>query len=134
MDAKLAALRSLFERTRAAYGTCQGTWIAADFEAWERDHEIITEFGFAEMKWLPAKDDTKPEGTKSGEKTVSTSNMASQLKLEPVITRTGHWIVKENQSYRNGVYVEDSRNVRRRLSVCESPLKRTLLAICVWKE
>jgi hypothetical protein len=113
VDAKLAALRQIFERVRAAYGSFKGTWIAADFEAWEYHHEMITEFGFAEMKWLPAAQDTPPiNGNVDGkDKTTGSPNTAGQQRMEPVVTRTGHWILKENREYRNGNYVADNRYV-----------------------
>ncbi|PVG00544.1 hypothetical protein CPB86DRAFT_782613 [Serendipita vermifera] len=122
IDEQLAAMRQVFERVRAAYGACKGTWIAADFEAWERAHEYVTEFGFTEMKWLPASDQAQevllPSGSgenQSGEKTAPqlvNGNDASSQKLLPTITRTGHWIVKENQSLMNGIFCDNNRDVR----------------------
>jgi hypothetical protein len=111
----LAAIRQIFERVRAAYGACRGTWIAADFEAWERDHTVITEFGFAELKWSPVDEEQKspPTDAKSpnGTQSSATPKAPGDQKLQPVITRTGHWIVKENQSYRNGEFCQDNRDV-----------------------
>jgi hypothetical protein len=107
-------MRQVFERVRAAYGACKGTWIAADFEAWERAHEFITEFGFTEMKWLPADEASlvNGEGNTNEQRTASQpANDASTQKLVPTITRTGHWIVKENQSLNNGIYCADNRDV-----------------------
>jgi len=114
VDGKLAALRQIFERVRASYGLFRGTWIAADFEAWEYHHEMITEFGFAEMKWLPAEQDTPPiNGNEDGkDKMTGSPQAAGQQRLEPVVTRTGHWILKENREYRNGNFVADNRYVR----------------------
>lgn len=113
VDEKLAAIRQIFERVRAAYGTCKGTWIAADFEAWERDHTVITEFGFAELKWSPVSDtqeflvDGNPQSP--GPTSVKPPTTTSE-KFQPVITRTGHWILKENQYYRNGEFCQDNRD------------------------
>jgi hypothetical protein len=105
-------MRQIFERVRAAYGSFKGTWVAADFEAWEYHHEIITEFGFAEMKWLPAAQDTPPKNGNVDENAKTSSpNTAGQQRMEPVVTRTGHWILKENREYRNGNYVADNRYV-----------------------
>ncbi|KAG8813914.1 hypothetical protein FRC17_001381 [Serendipita sp. 399] len=145
VDARLASLRQLFERVRAAYGTCKGTWISLDFEAWELAHEVITEFGFVEVKWLPTRDDDKdasgitkdgnengesvhdngangagelPSGILNGtgvdgiEQTPGSTATAptKQVRLEPVIVQSGHWIVEENQHYRNGQYCPDNRD------------------------
>ncbi|KAG8829487.1 hypothetical protein FRC18_009270 [Serendipita sp. 400] len=145
VDARLASLRQLFERVRAAYGTCKGTWIALDFEAWELAHEVITEFGFAEVKWLPTRDEGEERkendvvttaalaesGTIAGDtngvngteavahssvgleedgKATDANSTTKQVRLEPVIVRSGHWIVKENQGYRNGQYCPDNRD------------------------
>lgn len=112
----MAAIRQIFERVRASYGECRGTWIAADFEAWERDHTVITEFGFAELKWSPVDDRQQSPSTDAKPQNGTRSSVAPKARgdqqLRPVITRTGHWIVKENQSYRNGEFCQDNRDVR----------------------
>ncbi|KAG8815093.1 hypothetical protein FRC17_000870 [Serendipita sp. 399] len=139
VDARLASLRQLFERVRAAYGTCRGTWISLDFEAWELAHEVITEFGFVEVKWLPMREDkdasgTTKDGNENGAESLhangvngaeesssgvdgigQTSSLPAtaptkQVRLEPVIVQSGHWIVEENQHYRNGQYCPDNRD------------------------
>lgn len=103
----MAGLRQIFERVRASYGSFKGTWIAADFEAWEYEHQIITEFGFAEMKWLPAQTPSSVDGKETSE-----ANAANQQqRMEATVTRTGHWILQEHKSYRNGAYVQDNRDV-----------------------
>jgi hypothetical protein len=61
-----------------------GTWIAIDLEQWERLHTVITEFGWSRVRWQD-----------SGE----------------MIEDKGHWIIQENQTYRNGTYVADRREV-----------------------
>lgn len=29
-----------------------GTWIAMDFEAWDRDHTVLTEIGWRLVQWV----------------------------------------------------------------------------------
>src|SRR4051812_12983690 len=99
-------MRQIFERVRAAYGMCKGTWIAADFEAWERDHSIITEFGFTELKWSTVSGVEEQLDSNTNSTAAETRPKGSE-RVEPVITRSGHWIVKENQSYRNGEFCQD---------------------------
>ena len=57
-----------------------------DFEAWERGHEVITEFGYCSYRF----DSTTGE---------------------PVPNGQGHWVVSENDHYRNGTFVPDNRDV-----------------------
>lgn len=57
-----------------------------DFEAWERGHEVITEFGYCSYRF----------DSKTG---------------EPVPIGQGHWVVSENDHYRNGTFVPDNRDV-----------------------
>lgn len=57
-----------------------------DFEAWERGHEVITEFGYFSCRF----------DSKTG---------------ELVSIGQGHWIVSENDHYRNGTFVPDNRDV-----------------------
>ena len=64
-----------------------GTWIAIDTEEWERDHTVVTELGWSRVQW------------RDGE----------------ILEDQAHWIVQENQYYRNGTYVTDRRNVSRML-------------------
>ena len=54
-----------------------------DFEQWERDSTMTTEFGYSLTKW--------EDGTAVGER--------------------GHYVVKEYRDYRNGQYVLDNRDV-----------------------
>lgn len=74
--------RQTFEKIRAYWKT--GTWLAVDFEAWEMDHHVITEFGWSYVRW------------KENEETA----------------KTGHFLVKENMLYRNSKYVPDNSGVR----------------------
>ncbi|KDQ12758.1 hypothetical protein BOTBODRAFT_34216 [Botryobasidium botryosum FD-172 SS1] len=47
----LADLRKQFEKVRAAWAMKRGVWCAVDFEGWEMDHKLITEFGWSAMRW-----------------------------------------------------------------------------------
>jgi hypothetical protein len=76
----------LFERVRAIWQAGIGTWLAMDFEAWEREHTVVTEFGWASIH-VQDGDDIREQG---------------HLKL-----RYG------NTVYYNGTYVPNHREVRR---------------------
>ncbi|KXN89673.1 hypothetical protein AN958_05540 [Leucoagaricus sp. SymC.cos] len=78
----LLSRRHTFQRTRELITAKNGTWLAIDFEGWERDHTVITEMGYSILKW--------DEGGRE--------------KRE-----NGHWIIKEAEGYRNGTYVSDFR-------------------------
>ena len=43
----LGARRMVFERVRTLWAAKLGTWLAIDFEAWDRDHTLLTEFGWS---------------------------------------------------------------------------------------
>lgn len=58
-----------------------------DFEAWERDHELITEFGYSLVRW---------EGP-AGERRE--------------VQEHAHLIVEENRPYTNHVYMKGYRDV-----------------------
>ncbi|KAI0832389.1 hypothetical protein BC628DRAFT_1310050 [Trametes gibbosa] len=47
----LTARRFAFERTRTLWATRLGTWLALDFEAWDMDHTLLTEFGWSVARW-----------------------------------------------------------------------------------
>ncbi|KAF5363340.1 hypothetical protein D9756_000462 [Leucocoprinus leucothites] len=78
----LLSRRHAFQRVRELVSAKSGTWLAIDFEAWERDHTVITEMGYSILKW-------DEEGNEKRE--------------------NGHWIIKEAEVYRNGTYVPDFR-------------------------
>ncbi|KAG9006050.1 hypothetical protein FRB94_001031 [Tulasnella sp. JGI-2019a] len=82
VDPDIADRRETFEKVRNLYqhNDKNGSWIAMDVEAWERDHSEITEFGYGLVQW---------EG--------GVENVSS-----------GHWIVKGGS--RNGTYVHDNRD------------------------
>ncbi|KAJ7682700.1 hypothetical protein DFH06DRAFT_1161883 [Mycena polygramma] len=77
----LLARRDAFERVRKYWATKTGTWFALDFEEWERDHSIITEFGYSSIHW--------ENGTK--------------------VENCGHYTVKEYAMYTNGQYSAENR-------------------------
>lgn len=82
-DNSLTALRLSFERVRTLWAGKVGTWLAIDIEEWERDHTVLTEFGWSLVRW------------DAGE----------------MVEEMGHWIVKENAKFHNGTWVADRRNV-----------------------
>ncbi|KAI1795205.1 hypothetical protein LXA43DRAFT_970852 [Ganoderma leucocontextum] len=47
----LGARRMVFERVRTLWAAKLGTWLAMDFEAWDRDHTLLTEFGWNLVQW-----------------------------------------------------------------------------------
>jgi hypothetical protein len=80
----LRSRRLLFEQVRTFWRDRVGTWCAMDFEAWEHDHTVITEFGWSLLRHERDGNETREEG---------------------------HVIVQEHKKYYNGVYVPDERNV-----------------------
>lgn len=81
-NALLTARRLKFERVRELWAQKAGTWLAIDIEAWERQHTVLTEFGWSRIRWV------------NGE----------------LVADKAHWIVKEHRdAYRNGTYVKDRR-------------------------
>ncbi|KAH9482738.1 Good for full DBP5 activity protein 2 [Psilocybe cubensis] len=73
--------RHLFERVRNFWSEKKGVWCAMDFEAWELDHTVLTEFGWSLAGW------------KDGS----------------LVEDRGHLIVEEARSYINSQYVPDHR-------------------------
>ncbi|KAL6309686.1 hypothetical protein BKA93DRAFT_849857 [Sparassis latifolia] len=80
----LAARRLAFEKVRTLWAARAGTWLALDFEAWDRDHTVLTEFGWSLVRW----DD--------------------QHEHEQLAQR-GHLVVKEHRGYTN-TYVPERRD------------------------
>jgi DNA polymerase III epsilon subunit-like protein len=76
----LNARRLMFERMRSLWSDQRGVWCAVDFEAWDRDHRIITEFGWSMVSW----NDGEP------------------------VEDMGHLIVAKHRPYRN-VYIPEYR-------------------------
>jgi hypothetical protein len=78
----LNARRLMFERIRSLWSERQGVWCAVDFEAWDMDHHVITEFGWSTLRWVDG---------------------------EPV-EDMGHLIVAKNRGYTNH-FVPENRKV-----------------------
>ncbi|KAH9853500.1 hypothetical protein C2E23DRAFT_777126 [Lenzites betulinus] len=81
----LTARRFAFERTRTLWAARLGTWLALDFEAWDMDHTVLTEFGWCAARW-----------DKTG---------AGEPKL---VREDGHLVVKEHQTFTQH-YVPNNR-------------------------
>ncbi|TFK75817.1 hypothetical protein BDN72DRAFT_785842 [Pluteus cervinus] len=77
----LAHRRQIFEQARSLWDSKRGSWLAIDFENWERENKLITEFGWRLIQWNEKKE----------------------------VETHGHWIVQEHETYRNGTYVPDRR-------------------------
>ncbi|KAF9268068.1 hypothetical protein L218DRAFT_954456 [Marasmius fiardii PR-910] len=71
-----------FNNIRDRFAEKKHAWLAIDIEAWEMEHNVITEFGWSALRWENGKE----------------------------ILEDGHWIVKEHEFYRNGKYVPDNRS------------------------
>lgn len=80
---RLTHRRLVFEKLRRFWGEKTGTWLAVDFEAWEMEHNLITEFGWSLVTW------------ENGEE----------------IRDRAHLIVKERRQYYNHKYVRGNRDV-----------------------
>lgn len=100
----LIARRYAFQRVRELVSAKSGTWLAIDFEGWERDHTVITEMGYSVLKWDEQRNEKR---------------------------ENGHWIIKEGEKYRNGTYVPDFRYVSspHQSSLCELQMRNTHLAL-----
>lgn len=85
------SLRQTFERIRTFWADKVGVWLAIDFEAWEMEHTLLTEFGWSTITWEERKE----------------------------TMRSGHLILEDNAMYRNGKYVPDHREVRPTSIICE---------------
>ncbi|KAF5390616.1 hypothetical protein D9757_002705 [Collybiopsis confluens] len=81
-DPPLTFRRNTFERVRSLWQGKVGVWCAVDFEAWELDHRLITEFGWSLIRWEDGKE----------------------------VQQEGHLIVKEHRLYTNSVYVRGNRD------------------------
>ncbi|KAJ7129568.1 hypothetical protein C8R44DRAFT_777095 [Mycena epipterygia] len=98
----LTSRRDTFERVRKFWKT--GTWCSFDFEAWERDHSAITEFGYSSVRWENGKE----------------------------VEECGHFTVKEHRSLMNGVYVAENRknyNFGTSVEVTKAGLKAKLSSL-----
>ena len=79
----LGTRRLNFDRARSFWQAQRGAWLAIDFEAWDREHSVLLEFGYSSVQWH--------DGQKIEDK--------------------GHLIVKEHKKYFN-TYVPNFREVR----------------------
>ncbi len=86
----LMSRRLAFERVRTFWAKKKGVWCAIDFEGWEMEHTMITEFGWSIIRW------------ENGEE----------------VADHGHLQIKEALGYRNGKYVADKRMVRQFVLLC----------------
>ncbi|KAF9652173.1 hypothetical protein BDM02DRAFT_3089827 [Thelephora ganbajun] len=76
----LGTRRLNFDRARSFWQAQHGAWLAIDFEAWDRDHTVLLEFGYSSVQW------------RDGQK----------------IEDKGHLIVEEHKKYFN-TYVPNFR-------------------------
>ncbi|KIM90889.1 hypothetical protein PILCRDRAFT_811386 [Piloderma croceum F 1598] len=76
----LKSRRQTFELVRTFYADKVGVWCACDFEAWDRDHSLLTEFGWSLVRWKDGKE----------------------------ISEQGHLVVQERRNYSN-TYVPNNR-------------------------
>ncbi|KAL1747721.1 hypothetical protein HDZ31DRAFT_80283 [Schizophyllum fasciatum] len=96
-DPFLGTRRDQFENVRKLWASKTGTWCAMDFEQWERDSTMTTEFGYSLTRF--------EGGAAVGER--------------------GHCVVKEYRGYRNGQYVEDNQD-HYRFGTTEEITKKSL--------
>ncbi|KAJ3506438.1 hypothetical protein NMY22_g17250 [Coprinellus aureogranulatus] len=82
LNPTLESKRANFEKIRALWSEKKGAWISADFEAWEMDHTLLTEFGYSLVMF------------KDGER----------------VEKQEHFIVHEARGYINSKYVPDWRD------------------------
>ncbi|GAA5953645.1 hypothetical protein JCM3765_006925 [Sporobolomyces pararoseus] len=91
-DAKIAASKSFeLETLRLAYETAQkeggASFLALDVEFWERDHEVLTEFGWSVVEFVRHQNGKVTERREDQ-----------------------HAVIKENQRFRNGRFSPDARD------------------------
>ncbi|KAK7060577.1 hypothetical protein VNI00_001343 [Paramarasmius palmivorus] len=79
---RLMSRRILFDRVNKFFKTNQYAWCAMDFEGWEYDHTLITEFGYSLIYWDEGKE----------------------------VFEDGHFIVKEHKGYQNTRWVTGNRD------------------------
>ncbi|KLO10176.1 hypothetical protein SCHPADRAFT_795168, partial [Schizopora paradoxa] len=80
-DSQLVSLRQKFERVRNYWNEKRGSWLAIDFEEWEMDSNVITEFGWSCIEFIDGKEHQTD----------------------------GHLIVKEHETYTNFKYIQGNR-------------------------
>jgi hypothetical protein len=82
-DGRLTLRRLNFDRVRSYWAAKTGTWLALDFESWEREHTMLLECGLSVVRW----DEQKQE-----------------------VNEQHHLIVKEYMQYQNSQYVQGNRD------------------------
>ncbi|KAJ7507915.1 hypothetical protein B0H11DRAFT_1969295 [Mycena galericulata] len=100
-NAYLTSRRTAFERVRKYWAAKSGIWCSLDFESWEREHDLITEFGYSSIHWN--------DGVE--------------------VTDCGHFTVQEHRMFLNGQYVPENRqhfNFGTSVEVTKAALKRNL--------
>jgi len=85
----LKTRREIFERVRTLWVEKVGVWCALDFEAWDRDHTMLTEFGWSFVRWIDGQQ----------------------------VEEQGHLIVKEYRHYTN-TFVLNNREVGKSRCYC----------------
>jgi hypothetical protein len=88
-DPMLKTRREIFERVRTLWVEKVGVWCALDFEAWDRDHTMLTEFGWSFVRWIDGQQ----------------------------VEEQGHLIVKEYRHYTN-TFVLNNREVGKSRCYC----------------
>lgn len=83
-DSRAGLQRLNFERVRTYWAARTGTWLAVDFEEWERESTLLLEFGWSLVRWDQA-------GTE--------------------VNELGHVVIKERMGYTNSQYVAGRRDV-----------------------
>jgi hypothetical protein len=91
----------MFECVRTFWANGKGAWLALDFEAWDRDHKIITEIGWRSLR-------------------CGDGNMD--------VDEYGHIIIKEHRYY-NSTYVPQYREVERSSAIFNLKLTKDNLEI-----
>ena len=79
----LEARRVAFEKVRTLWNEKKGVWLAIDLEAWEYEHDLITELGLSAIRWEDGKE----------------------------IIEDRHYMISADL-YRNGKWVADNHTVR----------------------
>jgi hypothetical protein len=106
-DKALLSLRRTFERVRTCWSERKGVWLAIDFEAWEMDHTLMTEYGWSLVTWEDGEEKTE----------------------------NGHCIVEEHKKYKNTSYVINNREVCLYVgSILHSSVAHPSPALSLWRK
>ncbi|KAL7417308.1 hypothetical protein BDY24DRAFT_377438 [Mrakia frigida] len=95
-ESRMTDVQRELEEIRGRWDTAKkgggGVFLAVDFESWEMDHSIVTEWGYAGVRWVPMKDG---------------SGGVEEMREE------GHLIAEDYKRYRNGKYVPNNTDYYR---------------------